>query len=82
MQVSAGCVHVVVSKTYFAPDVRRVLVDQRLCRVAEEKLGHDEETNLLFAVQRLLEYMAPVAVGSQLDDATPTSLRMSRGPSA
>ena len=40
-----------------------MLVHQRLRRVTVKQLGHDQEANILLAVQRLLEDMAAVTVG-------------------
>ena len=48
-----------------------MLVHQRLRRVTVKQLGHDQEANILLAVQRLLEDMAAVTVGRKLDDAAP-----------
>lgn len=36
--------------THLAPHVRRVLVDKSLRRVAEEKLGDNEQSNFLLAI--------------------------------
>lgn len=51
--------------------MRRVLVHQSQCRVPEEKLGNDQESNIFLAVKGLLEDMAPVAVGRKVDDPAP-----------
>ena len=48
--------------TYLTPDVRRMLVHQRLRRVTVQQLGHDQEANIFLAVQCLLKDMAAVAV--------------------
>lgn len=47
-----------------------MLVDESLGRVAEEQLRDDQESDILLAVEGLLQNMAPVTVGSQFDDPT------------
>ena len=55
---------------YLAPHMRRVLIDERLRRVAHEQLRDDKQADLLLlAVERLLEDVAPVAIGREVDDA-------------
>jgi hypothetical protein len=50
-----------------------MLVDERLCRITEKKLRHDEQPNIFFTVEGFLKYMAPITVRRELDDPTSKS---------
>lgn len=54
--------------------MRRMLVHQRQSRVAKEKLGHDQQSDVFFAVKRLLEDVTPVTVGSKFNHPASVSL--------
>lgn len=51
-----------------APDVGGMLVHERLCWISEKQLGDDQQTNILFTVERLLQYVTAIAVGGQIHD--------------
>jgi hypothetical protein len=55
--------------------MRCVLVNQSQCRVPEEKLGNDQEANILLTIKCLLEDVASVTVGRKVDDPSPISIR-------
>lgn len=57
--------------TDLAPDVRGVLIDERLCGIVRKELRDDGEPELLLAVQCFLENMTAIAVRRKLNDATP-----------
>jgi hypothetical protein len=59
-----------IKRKYLAPDMRGVLVDERLRGIAEQELRDDLETNFFLAVERLLKDVASVAVHRELDDAS------------
>ena len=59
-------------KTYLAPYMRSVFVDQSLRRIAEKKLRDDKKSNIFFAVESFLKNMASIAIGRQFNNATPT----------
>lgn len=47
--------------------MRRMLVDESLSGITEEELRDDEKPDVLFAVEGLLEDVASVAVGCEID---------------
>jgi hypothetical protein len=53
--------------------MRRMLIDERLCRITEKKLRHDEQPNIFFTVEGFLENVASVTVRREFDDATSKS---------
>lgn len=52
-----------------------VFVHEGLRGVTEEQLGNDQEADVFFAVERLLEDMATVTVGREFNDPTSTAAR-------
>jgi hypothetical protein len=50
--------------------MRRVFVHERLGWVTGEKFRDDEQPDFLLAVKGFLKYVATIAVGCKLDDAT------------
>lgn len=67
--------HISKTRRYLAPDVRSMLVDESLSRVAEQEFRDDDETDVLFAVESLLEDVATVAVGRKLNNSPPAKHR-------
>jgi hypothetical protein len=51
-----------------------MLVDQRLGRITEKKLGYDHQTNIFLTIQSFLKNVTAIAVGSKVNDTTPASL--------
>lgn len=47
-----------------------MLIDKRLRRITEKELGHDEQSNIFFAVEGLLKDVAPVTVHREFNDTT------------
>jgi hypothetical protein len=62
-------------RRYLAPDVRSMLVDESLSRVAEQEFRDNDETDVLFAVESLLEDVATIAVGRKLHNSPPAKHR-------
>jgi predicted ester cyclase len=59
---------------YLAPNMRGMLVHQRQSRIAEKKLRHDQQPNIFFTIQGLLEDVASVAIGCKFDHSTPVGV--------
>ncbi len=57
--------------SYLAQDMRGMFVDQGLGGVTKKEFRYNEQSDILLAVQSLLQNVAPIAIGSQLYDATP-----------
>ena len=51
-----------------APDMRSMLVNQRLGRIPEQQFRDDEKSHVFFTIKRLLENVASVAIGSELNN--------------
>jgi hypothetical protein len=51
-----------------------MLVHQRQSRIAEKKLRHDQQPNVFFTIQGLLEDVASVAIGCKFDHSTPVGV--------
>jgi hypothetical protein len=55
---------------YLAPNMRRVLVHERLSRVTGQKFRDNEQSDVLLAVESLLKDMTAVTICCKFDDAT------------
>ena len=51
-----------------APDMRSMLVNQRLGRVPEQQFRDNEKPHVLFTIKCLLENVASVAIGSKFNN--------------
>lgn len=60
-----------------APDMGGVLIYQSLGGITEEKLGDNEKSDILLAIESLLKDVAAVAVGGKINDTTSISLSAS-----
>jgi len=52
--------------------MRCMFIYESLCRVAEEKLRYDEQSDVFFAVEGLLKDVTSVTVDSELNDTATT----------
>jgi len=50
--------------------MRRMLVHQCQSRIAEKKLRHDQQSNVFFTIESLLEDVTSVAIGRKFDHST------------
>jgi len=51
--------------------MRSMLVHESLGRVAKQQFADDDQSNIFFAIKRLLKDMAAIAVSGEFDNTTP-----------